>query len=176
MSKTITINLKKSLIYEAVKAETYDKGRIDKTADPVSNAPAAMSEQAGGETHQERMLLRFLKAAVGIFEAQMGEFLDAANGSISNTLSATEDDFTIVMVVNDRYHNGMASPMQSLCEDFLISQMLFKWWNGRNQEFSKNYVLSAQDDINNIRLCLIKSAPAASSVDYTDVTGEVTQN
>lgn len=176
MSKTITINLEKDLIFEAVKAETYDTGRINKAADPVKNAPIGMADQAGGESHQERQLLRFLKQAVAKFEAQMGEFLDAKDGAVANTLSAASSPFTITLVVNDRYNDGMANPMNSLCEDFLINQMLFTWWNGRDQSFSKTFILMAQDDIENIRLCLIKTAPEASSVNYTDVNGTVTHN
>lgn len=173
MSKTITLSLIKSLIFEAVKAESYDTGRIDKSADPVKTAAGVASEQAGGEAHQERQLLRSLKQAIGKFEAQMGEFLDAASGSISNTLSASSDNFTITMVVNDRYNNGMANPMASLCEDYLISSMLFAWWNSRKQEFAKNYLLMAQDDIDHIRLCLCKAAPENSTSGYEDVNGIV---
>ena len=176
MSKTITITLEKDLIMEAVKAESFDTGRLDKSVDPVKNAPAASLEQAGGEIHQERQLLRFLKQAIGKFEAQMGEFLDSAVGTISNTLSASSSRFTITMVVGDRYNSGMANPMSSLCEDYLINSMLFTWWNSRKQEFAKSFLLMAQDDIDHIRLCLVKTAPESSDKEYTDVDGSVTQN
>ena len=175
MAKTITLNLNKDLIMEAVKAESYDTGRINKAADPVKNATIGMIEQAGGEVYQERQLLRFLKQAVGKFEAQMGEFLEAQNGSVSDTLSASQSTFVIELIVNDRYNDGLATPMTSLCEDFLINQMLFTWWNGRHQDFSKTFILMAQDDLENIRLCMTKTAPASSSSTYTDVTGTVTQ-
>lgn len=174
MSKTITLNLRKDLIFEAVKAESYDTGRINKATDPVKNAPIGMQEQAGGEQHQERQLLRFLKQAIAKFEAQMGEFLDSQSGSVSNTLSDSSDSFVITMVINDRFNNGMATPIASLCEDFLVNQMLFTWWNGRDQNFSKTFVLMAQDDIEQVRLCMIKTAPTASAADYTDVTGNIT--
>lgn len=174
MAKTIELNLKKDLIMEAVKAESYDSARINKSADPVKNAPASMSQQAGGEAHQERQLLRYIKQAVAKFEAQMGEFLDAGEGTISNTLSASSDNFKITMVVNDRYNDGMADPMSSLAEDFIINMALFTWWNSRSQDFAKTFVAMAQDDIDNVRLCLAKTAPASSSSNYTDVTGTVT--
>ena len=176
MSKTITLNLNKDLIMEAVKAETFDTGRINKAADPVKNAPVGSYSQARGEEHQERQMLRFLKQAVGKFEAQMGEFLEASEGAVADTLSSNASTFTITLIVNDRFNNGMRNPMASLCEDFLINQMLFTWWNGRDQAFSKTFVLMAQDDIEQIRLCMIKTAPAASSADYTSVTGTVTDN
>lgn len=174
MSKTITLNLNKGLIMEAVKAETYDSARINKAGDPVKNAPAAMSEQAGGENHQERQLLRYIKQAVAKFESQMGEFLDAGNGTIGNTLSAEQDPFTITMVVNNRYNDGMKDPMAGLAEDYIINTALFTWWNSRSQEFAKQFILMAQDDIEHVRLCLTKTAPESSSVNYTDITGTVT--
>lgn len=176
MAKTITLNLKKDLIMEAIKAETYDSARISKAADPVGNAPASMSQQAGGEEHQERQLLRYIKSAVAKFEAQMGEFLDAGSGTIDNTLSASENAFTITMVVNDRYNDGMANPMSGLAEDYIICIALFTWWNTRSQDYAKQFILMAKDDIDHVRLCLAKTAPEASDDDYTDVTGEVTQN
>ena len=173
MAKKIVVNLGKDLIIEAVKAETYDTGRITKSTDPVKNAPITMPQQAGGEVHQERQLLRFLKQAVGKFEAQMAEFLDATAGSVANTLSAQESAFSITMMVNDRYNDGLADPMSSLCEDFLINSMLFAWWNSRDQEFARQFVTNGQDDINHVRLCLAKVAPEASGKNYTDVTGTV---
>lgn len=176
MAKTIVLSLQKDLIMEAVKAETYDTGRITKASDPVKNAPTVLSEQAGGEQHQERQMLRSLKQAIAKFEAQMVEFLDAGNGTINNTLSGTQSAFTITMVVSDRYNNGLADPMSSLCEDYLINMMLFTWWNSRNQNFAKTFVINAQDSVDHIRLCLAKTAPTASSASYTDVTGNVTTN
>lgn len=174
--KTVTLNLKKSLILEAVKAETHDTGRMDKAADPVKNASAVEVEQAGGETHQERQLFRTLKESVGKFEAQMVEFLDPVSGSITNTLSAANDAFTIVMKVNDRYNTGAADPMASLCEGYLIQTMLYTWWNVRKQDYAKTFLLNAQDNIDHIRLCFGKTAPESSASGYEDVTGTVTQS
>ena len=176
MSKTITLNLRKDLIMEAVMAETYDVGRLDKNANPVDNAAAGSAEQAGGEAYQERVLLRYLKAAVSRFEAQMAEFLEAGNGSISNTLTAASQTFTVVMIVGDRYNNGLASPMSSLCEDYLVNQMLYNWWKVRKPDYATGFAASARDDIDHVRLCMSKTAPAAASGDYTDVNGTVTNS
>jgi len=177
MSKTITLNLDKTLIFEAVEADSFDTARIEKTEDPVKLAAAASAQQAGGEDHSDRQMLRHLKAAIGRFEALMAEFLAVSNdGSISNTLSSSSDTFTIVMVVNDRYNDGLADPMASLCEDFLISQMMYGWWHKSKPDYSKTFLNDAADAIQHIRLCLAKTAPEASSSDYTDVTGTVTDN
>lgn len=174
--KTVTLNLKKSLILEAVKAETHDTGRMDKAADPVKNASAVEVEQAGGETHQERQLLRMLKESVGKFEAQMVEFLDPESGSVTDTLSASSENFTIVMKVNDRYNAGAANPMVSLCEGYLVQMILYLWWNVRKQDYAKTFLLNAMDNIDHIRLCFGKTAPENSQSGYEDVTGTVTLN
>ena len=126
--KKITLTLYKSLIVEAVKAETYDTGRAVKADDPVKNAPRVMSEQAGGEEHQERLIMRYLKAAVSKFEAQLGEFLDGYGGSVNDTLNVNDDQFKIIFIVNDRINDGMVKkPLSSLCEDYIINSMLFAW-------------------------------------------------
>lgn len=174
MSKTITLNLDKTLIFEAVKADSFDTARIEKCEDPVKLAAAAAAQQAGGEDHSDRQMLRHLKAAIGKFESQMAEFLDTAEGSVANTLSSASDTFTITLKVNDRYNNGLADPMSSLCEDYLINMMLYGWWRKSKPEYSKNFVIDATDAVQHIRLCLAKTAPEASTSSYTDVTGTVT--
>ena len=78
MSKTITLNLNKLLIIEAVKADTFLTGQIDKAEDAVKNASLAYNEQAGDETYQERKLIRTLRSAVAKFEANLAEFVDSA--------------------------------------------------------------------------------------------------
>lgn len=176
MSKTITLNLNKALIFEAVKADSFDTARIEKCDDPVKLAAAAAAQQAGGEGHAERQMLRHLKAAIGKFEAQMAEFLVVADDSVSDDLSSNEDTFTITLKVNDRYNSGLATPMSSLCEDYLISMMLYDWWRKSKPEYSKNFVIDATDAIQHIRLCLAKTAPEASTQNYTDVTGTVTDD
>lgn len=176
MSKTITLNLNKKLIFEAVEADSFDTSRIEKCEDPVKLAAAVAAQQAGGEDHSERQMLRYLKAAIGKFESQMAEFLDTAEGSVEDTLSSSADTFTITLKVNDRYNSGLATPMASLCEDYLISMMLYGWWRKSKPEYSKNFVIDATDSLQHIRLCLAKTAPEAAEQNYTDVTGEVTDD
>lgn len=176
MSKTITLNLNKKLIFEAVEADSFDTARIEKCEDPVKLAAAAAAQQAGGEDHAERQMLRHLKAAVGKFEAQMAEFLAVAEDSVADTLSSSSDTFAIILKVNDRYNEGLATPMASLCEDYLINMMLYGWWRKSKPEYSKNFIIDATDAIQNIRLCLAKTAPESSTQNYTDVTGTVTDD
>lgn len=177
MSKTITLSLKKSLILEAVKADTYQSGQVDKAADPVKNAALAYNEQAGDEKYQERKLVRFLRSGLARFAAAMNEFVDSESGSISYTLSDSSDAITINVVVSDRYNDGLAQPLSSFAEEYVSYTMDYMWWQAIKPALAKDYFGYAQDTLTQIRLCLAKTAPASSSSSsYTDVTGTVTPN
>lgn len=179
MSKTITLNLNRSLINEAVKTDSFITGKMEQSEDAVKNAAKAFNEQAGNDVYHERKLLRTLRSAVAKFEANMAEFLDSAAGDINDTLAlATEENpaFTITIVVNDRYNSGLAKPLSSLAEEYIINMMDFAWWQAIKPELAKNYLSSAQDTLAHIHLCFSKTAPEASDASYLDVTGEVTNN
>lgn len=176
MSKTITLSLKKSLIIEAVKADTFQSGQVDKSADPVKNAALAYNEQAGDETYQERKLVRFLRSGLARFAAAMNEFVDSENGSISYTLTDSSDDISIGVVVSDRYNNGLAQPLSSFAEEYISYTMDYMWWQAIKPALAKDYFGYAQDTLTQIRLCLAKTAPTPSSSSYTAVTGTVSNS
>ena len=152
MSKTITLNLKKSLIIEAVKSDTYQSGQVDKSADPVKNASLAYSEQAGDETYQERKLIRNLRIGLAKFAAAMNEFVDSENGHITYSFgtdatgtgttgtgtNTTSDDITVQIDVSDRYNNGLAQPLASFAEEFIVYMMDFAWWQPIKPSLAKD--------------------------------------
>lgn len=176
MSKTITLALKKSLIIEAVKADTYQSGQVDKAEDPVKNASLAYNESAGDETYQERMLVRMLRSGVAKFSACMAEFVDSESGSISYTITDESDEITMTIVVSDRYNKGLAKPLSSLAEEFVVYSMCHMWWQSKKPNLAKDYYSYSQDTLTYIRLCLAKTAPSASSSSYNDINGTVTDN
>lgn len=176
MSKTITLSLKKSLILEAVKSDTYQSGQVDKAADPVKNAALAYNEQAGDETYQERKLVRFLRSGLARFAAAMNEFVDSENGSISYTLTDASDDISIKVVVSDRYNDGLAQPLSSFAEEYVSYTMDYMWWQSIKPALAKDYFGYSQDTLTQIRLCLAKTAPAAAPSSYVEVNGTVTPN
>lgn len=174
MSKTIKLALKKSLILEAVKADTFQSGQVDKAADPVKNASLAYNEQAGDEKYQERKLIRFLRSGLARFAAAMNEFVDTESGTLTYTLSDSSDDIQIAIVVSDRYNNGLAQPLSSFAEEYITYTMDHMWWQSIKPALSKDYFAYAQDTLQQIRLCLAKTAPSSSSSSsYVDVSGTV---
>lgn len=175
MSKTITLALKKSLIIEAAKADTYLSGQVDKSADPVKNAGLAYNEQAGDETYQERKLVRFLRSGLAKFAAVMNEFVDSEAGSIDYTLADNTDDINITIVVSSRYNAGQAKPLSSIAEEYITYIVDYMWWQSIKPALAKDYLSYAQEALTFIRLCLAKTAPQASQSSYTDIQGYVNE-
>jgi len=176
MSKTLTLSLNKKLIIEAVKADTYITGAIDKSADAVKNSALAYNEQAGDDTYHERKLTRTLAGAVGSLEANFAEFIDTSVlNAISDTLAAADSDgnFTITIIVSDRYNNGLAYPIAQLSQEYIVNKMLYYWWQSIRPTLAKDYLAFSAESLTNIRLCLAKTAPLANSASYEDVSGDV---
>ena len=176
MSKTIKLNLKKGLIFEAVKTDTFMRAQADKSDNPVANAARAYCEAAGDETFHMRKLLRLLRSGLAKFATMMNEFVDTEAGTISYTLTEESDNITMTIIVTDRYNSGLAQPLSSLAEDYIVYCMDSDWWQQFKSDLSKDFYERATDTLNFIRLCLAKTAPAAASGNYDDVTGTVSQN
>ncbi len=176
MAKQLTLNLNKKLIIEAVKADTYITGAIDKSADGVKNAALAYNEQAGDDTYHERKLTRTLAGAVGSLEANLAEFVDSATqNGITDTLTSAASDgaFQIIIQVSDRYNNGLAYPIAQLSQEYVVNKMLYYWWQSIRPALAKDYLAFSAESLTNIRMCLAKTAPNVSSASYEDVTGSV---
>lgn len=176
MSKTITLQLKKDLIMEAVKADTFQRAQSDKAADPIKYASLAYSETAGDETFHLRKMLRLLRSGLAKFATMMAEFVDSEQGSINYNLSDSSDAITITIIVSDRYNNGLAQPLSSLAEDYIVYNMDGVWWQSFDSNLAKDYYALADDTLSFIRRCLAKTAPTASSSTYDQISGSVTSN
>ena len=176
MSKTITLSLKKDLIMEAVKADTYQRAQADKSSDPVKLAALAYNEAAGDESYHMRKLLRLLRSGLAKFATMMAEFVDSESGSVNYTLADNSNNITITVVVSDRYNNGLAQPLSSLAEDFIVYNMDGVWWQSFDSTLAKDYYVLAEDTLTYIRRCLAKTSPEASSSTYDQISGTVSNN
>lgn len=170
---TLRLTLHAAIIAEAVKADTYITGQIDKSADMVKNAALAFNEQAGDETYHENKLLRTMKDAVGKLEASMVEYMETSDSSatISDTLASLTGDFTITITVNSRLNQGIVTTLSVLAESYIINTMLYYWWQPIKPALAKDYLGFATENLVDIRRCLAKSAPATTT--YTAPTGTI---
>lgn len=174
---TLKLTLKKDIIFAAVKTDTYQTGQDDKAENPVANAARAYNEQAGDEKYHIDKLLRLLRSSLAKFAAHMAEYVDTEAGSITYTIPAddAEDPNTIEIdvTVSARYNTGLAQPLSSFAEEFIINMMDCDWWKPIKPSLAKDYFEYASSTLSYIKLCLAKTAPAAATSSYMDVRGEV---
>ena len=173
---TLTLVLNATTIKEAVKADSYITGQIDKSADMVKNAALAFNEQAGDEQYHENKLFRTMKASVGKLEASMVEYMETSDGNatIEDNLSPSVGQFNIYIDVNSRLNQGVAGPLAVLAQEFVINTMLYYWWQPIKPALAKDYLAFAADNLVDIRRCLAKSAPSTAS--YNAPSGTITNN
>lgn len=181
--KLITLNLKKGLILEAVKTDTYLTGEAEKTLDGANNA-RSFTEQAGDDKYHERKLMRTLYGAVGRFEVELADFVDTsaitANTSegtiysIDNTLSDEQDDFTIYFFTSSRFNEGLIKPMCQLAQEYLVNKMIAMWWMAIKPDLANVYQVYANDSLTSIRKCLTKTSPATPTTTDGGVTKDIT--
>lgn len=173
----LKLTLKKDIIFAAVKTDTYQTGQDDKAENPVANAARAYNEQAGDEKFHEQKLTRLLRSALAKFCANMAEYVDTEAGTMQYTIPTDSDadkvTITIEITVSARYNQGLAQPLSSFAEEFIINMMDCDWWKPIKPELAKDYFTYANDTLNYIKLCLAKTAPAAATSSYSDVKGVV---
>ena len=176
MSKVLTLTLNASDIKTAVKSDTYITGQVDKASDMVKNAARAFVEQAGNENYHEVKLFRTMKAALAKLEAAIAEYVETSDESaqISDTLTQTSTTFTVSITVNDRASAAFATTLAYLAQEFIINAMLYYWWQPIDANLAKDYLDFANGNVLDIRRCLSKSAPSATSDSYSDISGSVT--
>lgn len=173
MSKTVSFSLKRDLVYEAVKTETYITGKTEIANDGSTNAKV-YNEQAGDDTFHERKMARSFRAAIGSLESNLIEFIDPTNGSITDSVSQDQQTITINMVVSDRFNSSLANTLANLSQDYIINQMIALWWVALKPDLAAQYKAFATESWLSVRKCLTKMAPTISQSQYDDIQGTVT--
>lgn len=176
MSVTLSISLNATDIKNAVKADTYITGLIDRSADMVKNASLAYNEQAGDEAYHNAKLNRTMLGAVSKLEAAMADFLESSDSSASITDNLTSASTTFAITINapDRISIGYSTPITRLASEYIINTMLYYWWQPIKPSLAKDYLAFAADNAADIRRCLCKKAPAPSTATYPTITGTIT--
>lgn len=178
MDSNIKLTLKKSLIIEAVKGETYIKGRIDNAAAPDGKAHLlAYEEEAGNEEFHERKLQRTMFTALSELKGVLADYVHPINATSGDniTIDSKEgsDDIIINLVVSDRFNQAQVTPLAHLCAKYVEDNMLTQWWGAFNQNQAQFYAGQMQLDMNSISICFNKLAPAVPSYHYPTVVHPV---
>ena len=154
--KTLTIEILRSVIIDAVKTDTHIKGTIDKSIDEKASR-VAYNETAGDEAYHLRKLDRTITASAENLVAE-----------ISGNTEITPDysDVTKIKIsvgVDARFNTSFASTLARLSSEYITNYVLVLWFgaitNGQNQV--QFYSQLASTYLNSIRKCFNKVAPPA---------------
>ena len=170
MAQVIKIQLIQSLILNSVKNETYLSGQLTK-ADNDKAVSAAYHSSAGNEQYHERMLSRAMFTQAEKLKTWFDEYLTGPGNTADDPLISTEeetDSFTILLKVSDRFNKGYVKSLARLGQKYVEDRMIHLWWASINKERSEYYAQLALEDLEGIRRCFNKTAPAAPSYSFPD--------
>ena len=176
--KTMTIEILRSVIIDAVKTDTHIKGTIDKSLNENASR-VAYNETAGDEAHHARKIDRAITAYAETLVAEISDML-SGNSDISTSYTDTSK-ISISVGVDDRFNTSFASTIARLGSEYITNKVLVTWYGaistGANQvPFYENL---AQVNLNSIRKCFNKKAPTAptdtnkSTVSILNSTGSI---
>lgn len=171
MSQIIKLNLVPSIIMEAVKGETFIKGKIDKASAEGAEG-VAFNETAGDEKVHERKLLRTMHAALEELKTYMGEYLDEGDNTqgdnVVSEIDSANDTLTISLVVSDRFNKAFTRSLAYICSSYIENKMLELWYITINANQAGLYTTLLSTDKTSLKRCFAKTAPVVPETKYTD--------
>lgn len=167
-NKTLTFEIVRSVIIDAVKTDTHIKGTIDKSAD-ANAAQVAYNETIGDESHHARKIDRAITAYSETLVAEISDML-AGNSTISTDYS-DNTKIKVSVGVDERFNTSFASTLARLGSEYITNKVLVSWYGSisRSNEVAFYESLS-QTNLLSIRKCFNKLAPAAPTSDGKAVT------
>lgn len=177
----IQLNLVLSLIVEAVKAETYIKGTVDRAAggDQHASNAVAYHETAGDETVHERKIIRGIWTSSDKLRSYIQDYLDVDGASVAdnNTLTVDEANDKIVLTLNvsERFNKANSDALARLCSKYIEDNTLVLWWGAINQQQMQYYNALLVEDMAGIQRLFNKRAPSIPETRYTttlELSGE----
>jgi len=167
MDQTISLTLNKSLILNSVKNETFLRGQVIKAADQKL-ITEAYHEQAGNEAYQEALLNRGLYTNLEELKTHFSDYLTSSGQSTGDNIYTDEegDNIIISLVVSDRFNTSYTTSLARLSSKYIEEAMLMDWWKPINEKQSALYAQFVERDLQAIKRCFNKTAPAAPSYKY----------
>ena len=175
-NKTLTIEILRSVIVDAVKTDTHIKGTIDKSIDEKASR-VAYNETAGDEAYHLRKIDRTITASAENLVAEISDML-SGNSEVSSDFSKT--GLVVISVeVDARFNSSFADTLSRLCSSYIENKMLVLWWGAINQNQSAFYAQLLADYLRSICECFNKIAPSAPvdesnrEITILDTTGQL---
>lgn len=168
----IQLTLSKSLITEAVKAETFLRGNYVKASDQSgSTATVGYKTQAGDDEVDERKLDRDIRYAAEKLKTVFVDYITPsaiAKGDDIIDSSDSDDQIVYRLTVSTRWNGTLTDACARLSSRYIQDCATMLWYQaiGDRQQTEYYAVLLRQDETE-VRKCFVKSPPEAPSLSYS---------
>lgn len=173
----IRLTLVKSLIVEAIKNETYQRGKLDKSPAATGTPGSAQAisqayhETAGDETYHERMIERSIVSNLADFKTRISDYLTQTGQTVGDNITQTTDGDNIILTlsVSDRFNTSHTDDLAKLASEYIVNASLMDWYRPIDEKRSALYASFLDRNITAAHRCFTKVAPQVPSPAYTSV-------
>lgn len=167
----IQLTLSKPLISEAVKAETYLRGKyVRASATDGSTTNAAYTTQAGDDEVDERKVDRDIRYATERLKTIFVDYITPSSTVKGDDMigSSDKDDSIIYnLTVSSRWNGTLTDACARLSSRYIQDCATMLWYQAiGDKQQTEYYALLLKQDETEVRKCFIKSPPEAPSLSY----------
>lgn len=167
----IKFQIIKALVVEAVKANTYLKGKIDQAADSKATK-VSYEEIAGDDEIHENTLTRDFDTALEVLKTFFVDYLVPTPQTVGDNAiyysDKTDGIVEFVLSVSRRYNGTLTDALARLSARYIEDYMTYQWWlKTTNLKQAEPYQATLSVDEQAIRKCFVMSGPTVPSVPYT---------
>lgn len=168
----IQLSLSKSLINEAVKAETYLRGKyVRASAADGSTTNAAYTTQAGDDEVDERKVDRDIRYASEKLKTVFVDYITPTPTAKGDDMIGSSDkDGQIIynLTVSSRWNGSLTDACARLSSRYIQDCATMLWYQALgDKQQTEYYALLLKNDETEVRKCFIKSPPEAPALSYS---------
>lgn len=165
----IQLTISKALITEAVKSETYLRGRMVRASE---NGSATLSNDitAGDEQVDERKISRDISYAVEKLKTIFVDYITPSPTLKGNDAVDSSDSDGLIkfnLTVSTRWNGTLTDACARLSSRYIQDVAVMQWYVALGDKLSEYYAQLVKQDEIEVRKCFIKCPPAAPTTSYS---------
>jgi hypothetical protein len=165
----IQLTISKALITEAVKSETYLRGRMVRASE---NGSATLSNDitVGDEQVDERKISRDISYAVEKLKTIFVDYITPSPTLKGNDAVDSSDSDGLIkfnLTVSTRWNGTLTDACARLSSRYIQDVAVMQWYVALGDKLSEYYAQLVKQDEIEVRKCFIKCPPAAPTTSYS---------
>lgn len=166
----IRLSLVLSVIVEAVKAETYFKGKADRATDEKASQ-LAYHETAGDDFTDERKIMRDIYTSCDTLRAFLSEYASGERSHTGDNITLLVDEpgdhILMTLDVSRRFNLTNTDALARKCSEFITYRATMLWWVPINGQHAQYYLQLLEQVKIDIPRFFIKTPPRPPRAAYT---------